>query len=99
MPGHSHHYHLIKGKKKHIINFICTIFAILMPLTTIPQIVLLYSTKEAAGLSLTMWIMYLIGVIPFLLFGIINKHVQLIILNSLWLVVQSIMITGIVLYK
>lgn len=46
-----------------------------------------------------MWILYTIGVVPFLMSGVIYKHVQLIILNSLWLIVQLVMIVGILLYR
>lgn len=70
-----------------------------MPLTALPQVWLLYSTKETAGLSLTMWVLYCIGCIPFLLFGYIYKHRQLIVLNTMWLMVQGIMITGIIMYS
>jgi len=99
MPGRSHHFHITKKQEKRLINRVCSVFAIFMPLTTVPQISLLYSSQDASGLSLWMWILYLIGCIPFLLFGIIYKHAQLITLNVLWLVVQMIMIVGIVMYK
>lgn len=99
MPGHSHYFHLAKKDEKRIISRVCSVFAVLMPLTTLPQIYLLFSSQNAAGLSLAMWILYSVGCIPFLLFGYIYKHKQLIILNILWLVVQIIMIIGIVMYS
>jgi uncharacterized protein with PQ loop repeat len=99
MPGRSHHFHITKKQEKRLINRICAVFSILMPLTAIPQIILLYTGKDSSGLSLEMWVLYCIGCIPFLLFGIIYKHIQLIILNTLWLVVQIVMITGILMYR
>ncbi len=99
MPNRSYHFHITKKQEKTLINRTCALFAVLMPLTTIPQIFLLYSTKDASGLSLAMWLLYSIGCIPFLLFGIMYKHWQLIVLNVLWLIVQSIMIVGILLYR
>lgn len=99
MPGRSHHFHITKKDEKRLINRVCSVFAVLMPLTTTPQIYLLYSTKNAAGLSLLMWILYTFGCIPFLIFGILYKHTQLIVLNVIWIIVQIIMIVGIVMYS
>lgn len=99
MSGQSHYFHITKKDEKRLINRVCAVFAVLMPLTTIPQITLLYMTKDAHGLSLLMWVLYSIGCVPFLAFGFIYKHVQLIVLNSLWLVVQAIMIVGIIMYR
>lgn len=83
---------------KRIVDKTCYAFSILMPLTTIPQIHLIYSEKHATGVSLLMWIFYCIGVIPFFLYGILHKERQLVILNSLWMVAQVIVIIGILMY-
>jgi len=98
MPGRHHHFYLTKKKEKLLINRICAVFAVFMPLTTLPQIIQLYTTQNASGLSLLMWVLYTIGVIPFLMFGIIYRHSQLVVLNTLWLLVQITMITGIIIY-
>lgn len=99
MPGRSHHFHITKKNEKRLINRICAVFAVLMPLTVLPQIHLLFTTQNASGLSLAMWVLYSIGCVPFLIFGYIYKLPQLIVLNALWLVMQAIMIVGIVLYS
>lgn len=99
VPGRSHSFYLSQNDKKRLISRICSVCAVLMPLTTLPQIYLLYSTKNASGLSLLMWVLYTVGCIPFLLFGYLYRHRQLVVLNSLWLVVQVVMIAGILMYK
>jgi uncharacterized protein with PQ loop repeat len=99
MSSKSYHFHITKKDEKRLINRICSVAAILMPLTTLPQIHLLYSTKNAESLSLAMWVLYMIGCIPFLAFGYIYKHKQLIVLNSLWIIMQTIMIIGIIMYS
>jgi uncharacterized protein with PQ loop repeat len=99
MPGRHHHFYLTKKKEKQLINRICAVFAVFMPLTTLPQIIQLYTSHDASGLSLLMWVLYTIGVIPFLLFGVIYHHSQLVVLNILWLIVQVTMITGIIIYS
>lgn len=98
MPGRSHYFHISKKNEKRYIDRLCAVFAVLMPLTTLPQIIMLYGAKDATGLSLLMWLLYTVATVPFLLFGIIHKHKQLIVLNSLWILVNSTMIIGILVY-
>jgi len=85
-------------KKIRLLDNICMVFSVIMPATTIPQIYKTYVYQNAAGVSLWMWILYSIGVIPFLIYGIVHKAKPLIILNILWLIVQVIMIVGVLLY-
>jgi uncharacterized protein with PQ loop repeat len=99
MAGIAHHFHITKKNEKRFISRLCSVFAVLMPLTVLPQIHLLYSTQNASGLSLTMWVLYMVGCIPFLIFGYIYKVRQLVVLNGLWLVMQTIMIVGILMYR
>ena len=99
MSGHAYHFHIKKKDQKRLINRVCTIFSVILPLTALPQVHMLYTTKNTTGLSLAMWVMYAIGCIPFLLFGHIYNHKQLIVLNSLWLIMQAVMIAGIIVYS
>lgn len=99
MPSRAHYLHLTKRNEKRLINRVCAVFAVLMPMTTLPQVYMLYTSHNASGLSLAMWVLYAIGCVPFLLFGIIYKHAQLILLNVLWLIMQAVMIVGILLYR
>jgi len=43
-------------------------------------------------------VFYSVGVIPFLLYGLVHKVKHLIVLNVLWLSVQLTMIIGVLLY-
>lgn len=69
-----------------------------MPSTTIPQIWKIYYYQVVDGLSLLMWVLYCIGVIPFLIYGIVHKEKPIIILNVLWLIAQITIIIGILIY-
>lgn len=82
-----------------IIDRVCMIFSVLMPMTALPQIHLIYTSHNVSGVSLLMWIFDGLGVIPFLIFGIVHKERQLIILNGLWLTMQGIIIAGILMYR
>lgn len=87
-----------KGTKT-LIDKICYFASVFMPATALPQIHQLYTTRDADSLSLLMWVLYLVGVIPFLLFGIVHKEKQLIVLNVLWLIVTIVIIVGILLFS
>lgn len=78
-----------------IIGWAMYVAAFIMPLTNLPQIIQLYQTQVATGLSLQTWVMYLVfGLIP-LLYAINNNIKPLIITNVLWTLINIVMIVGI----
>jgi uncharacterized protein with PQ loop repeat len=88
-----------KKSSQKMIGYMMYVVAVGMPLTTIPQLQQLYSTKVTTGLSLSTWIMYTIfGVVP-LLYALSNKLRPLILTNILWMVVDLAMIYGIIVYS
>lgn len=88
----------VDGSSVLLLDRVCTVFAVFMPLTTLPQIYKIYHYQDASGLSLWTWVLYSIGVIPFLLYGIVHRVPHLIVLNALWIVAQIVLIVGINLY-
>lgn len=86
------------NKSTRFLDNTCLVFSVLMPATTIPQIWTIFRYQQVEGLSLVMWILYTIGVIPFLIYGIVHKEKPLIVLNILWLIAQITIITGILIY-
>ena len=74
------------------------IFSVIMPATTIPQIYKIFYYKTATGISLSMWVLYCVAVIPWLLYGIVHKAKPIIVLNVLWLIAQVIIIIGVLMY-
>lgn len=114
MLNKSVHHHISKRKRTKLthhkkypspdkfvsrLDKTCLFFSVLMPATTLPQIYKIYVFQEVAGLSLLMWVLYTIGVIPFLIYGIVHKEKPLIVLNVLWLIAQVIIISGILMYS
>ena len=108
MQPNSVHHHIHKRKRIHlkkqtyphpdkyihILDDTCLIFAFIMPLTTIPQVYNIYWLKQVEGVSLVMWVAYTIGVVPFLLYGLAHKEKPLIVSNSLWLIMQTVIVVG-----
>lgn len=81
-----------------VIGYLMYAFAVLTPLSNLPQISQLFSTKVTAGLSISTWTLYLVlGLIP-LTYAIVNNIRPLIVSNVLWIFVDAIMIYGIIVY-
>lgn len=111
MLGISSHKHIIRRKQIHkkkdyphsnkLVRYLdntCLLFSVLMPATTIPQIYQIYKYQNASGVSMLMWILYLIASIPFMFYGFVHKEKPLIILNILWIIAQITIIVGIIMY-
>ena len=83
---------------KRILDKLVYVVGILGPLSTIPQILKVWVEKSATGVSLLTWIFYLIGAIVLLFYGISHKEKPLIIMYSLWIIVDIILIIGIIFF-
>ena len=83
------------NNKVRLLDNICMITAVVMPLTALPQVYKIWKYQIVAGVSIWMWISYNILIIPMLLYGIVHKVKQLVILNGLWILMDSFVIIGI----
>jgi uncharacterized protein with PQ loop repeat len=72
--------------------------AIVYPLTTIPQIIQIFTRKSAGNVSLLTWILYDLFTLVFLWYAIENRIRPLVIEYSMWLIAQSLVVLGIFLY-
>ena len=80
------------------IDKIVLIAAFLMPLVELPQLFEIYLNKSAENVSLFTWSAFVLFGIPWLAYGIIHKEKPIIILYALWLLVESTIVTGIIIY-
>lgn len=72
--------------------------AVGMPLSNLPQINQVYTTRVTTGLSLSTWVTYTILCIIPLMYAFMNKLKPLIISNILWTIINLCMIYGIIRY-
>jgi len=75
------------------------IVGILGPLFTIPQIHTIFFYQHVAGLSLTTWALYAVFNTPWIIYGIIHKAKPVTITYTLWFIVNSIVVAGILMYS
>jgi uncharacterized protein with PQ loop repeat len=71
---------------------------ILQPLITLPQIIQIYSSQSATDVSLLTWTGYLIFGIIFLIYGIVYRLKPIWIGQIIWVTMQLITVTGIIIY-
>ena len=74
-------------------ELIGTLAAILTTLSFVPQAVLVIRTGETAGISLTMYGMFTVGIAFWLVYGILRADMPIIIANIVTLSLASIILT------
>ncbi len=93
---HEKYPHPKKGKR--YIDRIVYIFGIIGPLTGAAQSYKIWSLKEAAGLSIIMFGFGILNDMVWITYGAIHKEKPIILMYSLWLVVNIITVAGILVY-
>lgn len=95
-------HHLLKfistKRNRTKIDALMSVAAVAHPLMALPQVIMVYTTHEVAGLSLFMWAAWLILGLVFLLYGLAHKLKPYILMQLLWVAIDVLMITGILLY-
>lgn len=113
MPHHStahHHYHIRKrihqknekyphpDKLKRIFDSLVYAMSIIVPLITTLQVYQIWKYKNASGVSLPAWGIYLLSAITWLTYGIIHKEKPIIILNSMLIITDALVVIGTIMY-
>ena len=88
-----------KKNKKPLIDYVIYWAAILYPATALPQAYQIYDTKSAGDLSLFSWALYIVFDLVFLWYAIVYKQKPIIVTCILWIIVYTIVVTGIFMYK
>ncbi len=84
-----------KAKRVDWIDTLALIVGVIQPLTTLPQIYLIYSSRDTSTVSFFMWTSYNLASVVLLLYGIKHKLRPIIWAQSLWIVVQTPMMISV----
>jgi uncharacterized protein with PQ loop repeat len=68
------------------------------PIMTLPQFTKIWFEKNASGVSLISWVAYLVLSIPWLMYGMLHKEKPIIITYIAWIILDSAIVLGIILY-
>jgi uncharacterized protein with PQ loop repeat len=93
-PHFALHEHIARKWRTSFFDDVITAAAIIYPLTGVPQVIEVFS-GNVAGVSLLSWIGFTLFSALFLVYGIINKLRPIIITDSLWIVVNGLVVVGI----
>ncbi len=74
------------------------IAAIIEPIITIPQVMIIFRTKNATSISLLSWIGYEILTAIWVWYGIVHKDKLILLYQGLFLIVQGAVIVGAIMY-
>lgn len=101
MPRHSVH-HVVARPADHrrgsIILKMIFFVAVLEPATNLPQIYTIYAHRDAAGVSITTWILYAIFGSLWLWYGIFARQKPITIAASLFVITDLSVVVGALLF-
>jgi len=72
---------------------------LLGPILTLPQVMIIWVQQNASGVSLVSWIAYLVTACFWLTYGIMHKEKPIIFTNSIWIMLDILIIIGIIIYR
>ncbi|XOJ72708.1 SemiSWEET transporter [Candidatus Pelagibacter sp. Uisw_114] len=81
--------------KEFIINYVGFFAAFCTTVSFLPQVIKVYKTKSTKDISLYMFLIFTIGTFCWLIYGIIESSIPIIIANTITLILSAI----ILLYK
>lgn len=83
-----------KKIKYKTVDRLTYIVAIIEPVITIPQIVVIFRDRTAAGIAISSQIGYQLFTLIWLWYGIVHKEKVIIMYQVFWLVLQTLIIIG-----
>lgn len=73
--------------------------AIITPLTNLPQLLRVWSTKDASGVSVLSWSSFAVLSLAWMIYGILHKDKPIVFVNALLIVFQTVIAIGAFLYS
>jgi len=93
------HKHLTRKQEVTAVDRLMNVAAIIHPMTAIPQVYSIYSTHNVSGVSLLTWFGFMTLGVVFLAYGILHKIKPFILTQTLWFVVDFLVVLGVFLYR
>jgi uncharacterized protein with PQ loop repeat len=94
-----HHIKHKKSKNNRAFDALLYFFAISTPLFVLPQAYLIYSRQDAENVSLITWTYFMVSSLVWLVYGLRQKIKPVIFSYSLYLLMETTIVIGIILYR
>lgn len=75
------------------------VVGIIGPFTVLPQIISIYGSKDASGVSFWTWGLIFLVTLPWVFYGIAHRSATIIISFTLWEVMNATVAIGVLLYS
>lgn len=99
MVQHHHVRKIHSKKRKEPLDYFVYFFTIATPLFEIPQAYEIYSSQDAESVSLLTWSFFFMASVVLLAYAIKNRLKPLIVMYTLYMMAESTIVVGIVLYS
>ena len=83
----------------HLLDNIVFICGIVGPMLAIPQILRIYLEQNAMGVSPVSWGLFATFDVPWVLYGIVHKEKPIAIAYTLWLIMNTMVFIGALMYS
>jgi len=83
---------------KRFLDYVMYAVGVLAPLALLPQVIQIYATKNASGISLATWVLLAFFNILWVLYGIAHKDKPIIIAHVLFAILNTLVAVGALLY-
>jgi uncharacterized protein with PQ loop repeat len=98
MRNHRHVYYRVpKAGKK--LEMLITFVAVFEPLMTFPQIMVIWSSHKAQGVSIMTWSLYTVSAVVWLAYGLKIKSRPIVISSILWAITEAMVAVGAIIYR
>lgn len=96
-----HHRRKIDARQGVLSTFNSCMYlvALISPVMTVPQFVLVWAHRQTAGLSLATWSAYTLASLLWLAYGLMQRQKPLVLSQALLLVLDFSIVLGVVLHR
>jgi uncharacterized protein with PQ loop repeat len=94
-----HHIKKPKKKQKTALDYVLYFFVFTTPLFEIPQAYIIYARQDASDVSILTWGYFAVSSVAWLIYGIRQHLVPIVIAYSLYLIIETSIVIGILLYN
>lgn len=99
MLHHVHKHKKAKGLKNDFLDIVLYFFVFTTPLFELPQAYVIYSNKSADGVAVLTWFYFAISSVVWLIYGLRKKLKPVIIAYSFYIVTETAVVIGILIYS
>jgi len=92
-------HHIKKPKQKTALDYVLYFFVFTTPLFELPQAYIIYSRQDASDVSVLTWAYFAVSSIAWFTYGVRHRIWPIIFAYSLYFVIETSIVIGIIQYR